>query len=59
MAAQDAPGRLRLDPERAAQVKAAVEAGILQEINALEGAFPKKDLRAIGEIVERYRDPRK
>jgi hypothetical protein len=54
-----AGGRLQLDPERAAQIKAAVEAGILEEINALEDAFPKKNLRAIDEIVERYRAPRK
>jgi uracil-DNA glycosylase len=52
-------GRFRLDPERAAQVKAAVEAGILDGINALEGSFPKKNLRAIDEIIERYRAPRK
>jgi hypothetical protein len=55
----DERGRLRLDPERAALVKHVVAAGILEEINALEGAFPKKNQTAIDEIVERYGAPRK
>jgi hypothetical protein len=54
----DERGRLRLDPERAALVKHVVAAGILEEINALEGAFPKKNKTAIDEIVERYGAPR-
>ncbi len=55
----DELGGLRLDPERAKVIKAAVAAGILEEVNAIGGTFPKKDLQTLDEIVERYRAPRK
>jgi hypothetical protein len=51
-------GHLHLDPERARQIKAAIAAGILEEINSVEGSFPKRDQLAIDEIVEKYRVPR-
>ncbi len=51
--------RLHLDAERASLIKSVVAAGILVEINALEGNFPKKNLQAIDAIVEKYHAPRK
>ena len=55
----DERGRLHLDTERANLVKAVVAAGILAEINSLEGKFPKKNQQAIDAIVEKYHAPRK
>jgi hypothetical protein len=55
----DESGRLYLDPERSRVVKSAVAGGILTEINALEGNFPKKNLQAIDAIVDKYHAPRK
>jgi hypothetical protein len=55
----DERGQLHLDPERARQVKAAVAAGILGEINALKSNFPKKKQQALDAIVEKFHAPRK
>lgn len=55
----DKRGRLHLDIQRVQMVKAAVAAGILAEINSLEGTFPKKNQQAIDVIVEKYSIPRK
>jgi hypothetical protein len=55
----DERGRLHLDIERARRVKVAVAAGILTEINSLEGTFPKKNQQAIDAIIEKYNTPRK
>jgi hypothetical protein len=51
----DPHGHLHLDAERARQIKAAIAAGILEQINSIEGSFPKKDQLAIDAIVEKYR----
>ena len=40
----DVEGRLFLDPDRAKVVKAAIGAGVMKQINAFGGGFPKKDL---------------
>lgn len=55
----DERDRLHVEPERARVVKAAIAAGILVEINALEGTFPKKNQQALGAIIEKYHAPRK
>lgn len=54
----DEHGHLRLEPERARQIKAAIAAGILKEINAIPGIPPKKDQSAIDSIVEKFGVPR-
>jgi hypothetical protein len=55
----DERGRLHLDPERARVVKAVVAAGILAEVNALEGKCPNKNPQALDAIVEKFHAPRK
>jgi hypothetical protein len=55
----DERGRLHLDSERASLIRLVVAAGILADINALEGNFPKKNRQAIDAIVEKYHAPRK
>lgn len=55
----DAYDRLYLDPERTHVVKTAISAGILAEISALEGGYPKKDPQALQAITERFHAPRK
>jgi len=55
----DAYDRLYLDPERMHVVKAAISAGILAEISALEGSYPKRDPQALQAIAEKFHAPRK
>jgi CO/xanthine dehydrogenase Mo-binding subunit len=51
--------RLHLDPERAQAVRTVVAQGILNEISALEGNFPKKDQQSLAAIVQKFHAPRR
>jgi len=51
--------RLHLDPERARVVKAVIAAGILAEVNAIEGTFPKRNSQALAAIFQKFHAPRK
>lgn len=55
----DEYNRLYLDPDRARVVKTVVAEGILKEVNALAGNFPKKDQQALAEIVQKFNAPRR